>query len=78
MNTELAFSDALILPGAIDLTKFASATFLLTFARGDVTAVVHGDLKSLTPVPTPVPEPTTLALLATGLIGCGVRRRRQA
>jgi hypothetical protein len=74
------FSDALTLPGTLDLASFSSVLFALEFSNGNGTQVVKGALTSLLPPsssPTPVPEPCTLALLGAGLIGVAGRRRRR-
>jgi len=79
-DTGTVFSDDLTLPGTFDLTAFSRVQFGLNFANGDVSQVVSGTLTSLSSSlpssPTPVPEPCTLALLGTGVIGVALRRYR--
>jgi hypothetical protein len=78
-DTGQVFSDALTLPGTIDLTSFSTVQFALNFSNGDVSQVVKGELTSLSPSPIPeIPEPCTLALLGTGLIAIAGRRRRES
>lgn len=71
MNRSLATSSALdkkntFLPGAFEME--------VTLAAGDYNFSI--DHKTSADASTPMPEPTTLAVLGLGLVGAGVSRRR--
>ena len=73
-SSDTVFSDALILPTAIDLNDFDSRIFFLFFTdpAGGL-HVVDGTLTAL----APIPEPGTLGIAAVGLAALGLMRRRQ-
>jgi hypothetical protein len=70
-------------PTVLNLEDFNIRTFSVTFTTtlpgiGQVWNSAVGALTSLTPLPspfpTPIPEPSTILLLASGLVGLAVRR----
>ncbi|RSZ57426.1 PEP-CTERM sorting domain-containing protein [Massilia atriviolacea] len=75
--------DSMSIPGSFSLSAFHSASFI--FGWSDNTKNTHlntggyGTITSLTQVVTsPVPEPTTYAMFAVGLVAVGAMARRKA
>lgn len=76
-STNAVFATALTLPTQISLSDFDSSAFFLFFRGADgFVGSVSGQLTQAAS-PAPVPEPASLMLLGSGLLGLAARVRRQ-
>lgn len=73
-STNAVFSDALILPTTLDLNDFDSNNFIMFFND----FVVFGKITSIQPVAPAVPEPASMSVMLTLLVGGLAIRRRYA
>ncbi len=74
-STDSVFSDALILPLALDFSAFDSSAFFLFFVNPSTAqlANVSGQLTAI----AQVPEPSTVAMLGLGLVSLALIWRRR-
>ncbi len=70
------FSDALILPTSLDLSKFNNRQFFVFFDDQGTVSTLSGTITGLDAPANAVPEPSSIALSIFGIAGLGLIRKR--